>query len=88
MIVYIVVVSIIMFFRVIESRNPDIEVGDYYRCHVGWRTHTITDGKHKDLDWILMPSGEAIKLYDLGNLSRSLGLGTLGMPGYVHSLGK
>ncbi|XP_007904806.1 prostaglandin reductase 1 isoform X2 [Callorhinchus milii] len=57
--------------RVSASNNSKFPVGCYVVSSSGWRTHTISDGKKIELmlaDW---PE----------NISRSLGLGTVGMPG-------
>lgn len=64
-------------FRIIESKNPKFPVEKYVVAHFGWRTHTISDGKRIP-GWTIPRV-----LPDFGNLPLSLGLGVLGMPGYV-----
>lgn len=64
-------------FRIIESKNPKYPVGKYIVASFGWRTHTISDGKRTS------GSDNPRLLPDFGNLPISLGLGVLGMPGYV-----
>ncbi|KAG5882650.1 hypothetical protein JTB14_018339 [Gonioctena quinquepunctata] len=64
--------------RITESKNPNFPVGGYLYGFFGWRSHTISDGK------ISCPKDAFQKLYllpNLGNLSPSLSLGVLGMPG-------
>lgn len=62
--------------KIIESRNPEFPVGKYVVGNFGWRTHTIFSG-----NWTENPRVPTITLPDLGDLSPSLGLGVLGMPG-------
>ncbi|XP_042305881.1 prostaglandin reductase 1-like [Sceloporus undulatus] len=57
--------------KVLESKNPSYPVGSYIVAQSGWTTHFISDGK----DLSLMPPSWP------KNLSRSLALGTVGMPG-------
>ncbi|RXM98169.1 Prostaglandin reductase 1 [Acipenser ruthenus] len=57
--------------RIVESKNPSFPVGCYVVASTGWRTHSISDGK--DLQLLLTDWPESIP--------KSLGLGTIGMPG-------
>jgi len=60
--------------KVIESKNKDFSTGVLCAAGFGWRSHTVTDpSKHPEL--------QVVKLPDLGELSPSLALGSLGMPG-------
>lgn len=60
------------FCRVIQSNNPAIPVGSCVAGRCGWRTHTVSDGT--DLTPI-MPDWPK-------DVSLSLALGTIGMPGW------
>ncbi|XP_015179974.1 PREDICTED: prostaglandin reductase 1-like [Polistes dominula] len=65
--------------KIIESKNSDYPVGKRIFGYFGWRTHTIFNPrapeKFKTIDQ------EPYLLPDIGDLSPSLGLGILGMPG-------
>ncbi|ROT74916.1 protaglandin reductase 1 [Penaeus vannamei] len=64
--------------RVIESKNPDWPVGTYVVSPSGWRTHTrLTEKDFKADNFFQKP----MKLPEMGDLPKSLGLGILGMPG-------
>lgn len=60
------------FCRVIQSNNPAFPVGSCVVGRCGWRTHTVSDGT--DLTAI-MPDWPK-------DVSLSLALGTIGMPGW------
>lgn len=63
--------SILFFFyRVTKSENPDYPVGTFVQIMVGWRTHTVLSDPTK-----------LNKVMEMGDLSKSLALGPLGMPG-------
>lgn len=64
-------------FRIIESKNPDFPVGRYVVGSFGWRSHTIWNSSTNE-SAVRIPS---YLLPDIGDLSPSLGLGVLGMPG-------
>lgn len=65
--------------KIIESKNPDFPVGRRIFGYLGWRTHTIIN-PHRSSEYELL--GERPKLVpDIGDLSPSLHLGILGMPG-------
>lgn len=57
-------------YRVTKSENPDYPVGTFVQIMVGWRTHTVLSDPTK-----------LNKVMDMGDLSKSLALGPLGMPG-------
>nr|XP_046236519.1 prostaglandin reductase 1-like [Scatophagus argus] len=57
--------------KVIQSKNPAFPVGSHVVGDCGWRTHTISDGKD-----LLPVMSEWPK-----DVSLSLALGTIGMPG-------
>ncbi|MGH0158072.1 UNVERIFIED_CONTAM: hypothetical protein FKN15_073955 [Acipenser sinensis] len=66
-----VFLSVDPYMRVVESKNPSFPVGCYVVASTGWRTHSISDGK--DLQLLLTDWPD--------NIPKSLGLGTIGMPG-------
>ncbi|KAK5604743.1 Prostaglandin reductase 1 [Crenichthys baileyi] len=57
--------------KVIQSKNPAFPVGSHVVSHSGWRTHAVSDGK--DLTTIMSDWAPDVSL--------SLALGTIGMPG-------
>lgn len=61
--------------KITESRNPKYPVGSHIVGNFGWQSHTIVSPDVPDVfhPCYLLPS--------FGNLSISLGIGTLGMPG-------
>ncbi|CAH1785498.1 unnamed protein product [Owenia fusiformis] len=63
--------------KVLESRNKDYTPGELVVLQSGWRTHTISDGK---------TNGD-YKLPPMGDLSPSLGCGSVGMPGMTAYFG-
>jgi len=64
-------------FRIIKSNNQDYKVGQIVFCSTGWRTISIINPITLEKD--VMPTFYVLP--DFGNLSPSLGLGVLGMPG-------
>ncbi|XP_043916991.1 prostaglandin reductase 1-like [Protopterus annectens] len=63
--------------RILKSKNSEFPEGSFVEANIGWRTHSISDGKNLKLmlpDW---PS----------NIPRSLGLGIIGMPGLTAYFG-
>ncbi|XP_065215135.1 prostaglandin reductase 1-like isoform X2 [Planococcus citri] len=64
--------------KVLESKNPNYNVNDLIVGNFGWQTVSIIspDTFHKTTG-----NPAPYKLPDIGNLSPSLGLGILGMPG-------
>ncbi|XP_032680454.1 prostaglandin reductase 1-like [Odontomachus brunneus] len=65
--------------KIVESKNPKYPIGKRIVGYLGWRTHTIIDPNMKE-DENFMNRNEYI-LPDIGDLSPSLALGVLGMPG-------
>ncbi|XP_062984604.1 prostaglandin reductase 1 [Elgaria multicarinata webbii] len=63
--------------KVLESKDPTYRVGEFVISQSGWTTHAVSKGK----DLSLLPSSWP------GNLSRSLALGTIGMPGLTAYFG-
>jgi len=63
--------------KIIQSKNPDYKEGQKVFCSTGWRTHSIINPSTLEKD--VMP--RFYVLPNFGNLSSSLGLGVLGMPG-------
>lgn len=69
--------SLFSFFcRVVQSKNTAFPVGTCVVAHCGWRTHTVCDGT--PLTPILPNWPEDVSL--------SLALGTIGMPGWDRCL--
>ena len=68
--------------RVIESRNPEYPVGSEWVCQFGWRTHTICNPDVRVHESPIFLA-RIYRLPELKDLPHSLGLGTVGMPGYV-----
>jgi len=66
--------------KIVESKNPNYPVGRRLVGHFGWRTHTIINPKVEESksEEIILPP---YFLPDIGDLSPSLALGALGMPG-------
>ncbi|GAB1601359.1 prostaglandin reductase 1-like [Argonauta hians] len=62
--------------KVLESKNPKYPKGSLVLAHVGWKTHSLVQD-----DSVLL------KVPDIGDLSQSLTLGTLGMPGLTAYFG-
>ena len=74
----VVNVSILLCYRVIESKNKDCAVGDYVTGMFGWRTHTIVTPKDPKEDG----SPGYVKVdASVPRDKLSLALGVLGMPG-------
>ncbi|KMQ86774.1 prostaglandin reductase 1-like protein [Lasius niger] len=65
--------------KIVESKNPNYPVGKRIVGYLGWRTHTIINPKI--IDETNMIKQKPYILPDIGDLSPSLGLGVLGMPG-------
>ncbi|XP_076278691.1 prostaglandin reductase 1 isoform X2 [Lasioglossum baleicum] len=65
--------------KIIESKNSEFPVGRKIVGDLGWRTHTILNPRNfSDAN---VTSRKPMLVPDLGNLSSSLCLGALGMPG-------
>jgi leukotriene B4 12-hydroxydehydrogenase/15-oxo-prostaglandin 13-reductase len=60
--------------RVVESRSPDLSVGDYISGYWGWREHAAVDGR-------------ALRKLDPDVAPVSTALGVLGMPGMTAYFG-
>jgi len=73
----LLIFSFLFIFRIIKSNNQNYEVGQKVFCSTGWRTHSIINPNN--LKEEALP--KFYVLPDFGNLSPSLGLGVLGMPG-------
>ena len=58
-----------------ESKNKDFAVGDMVVARFGWRTHTISDGTNKGMNFPPLKIDPSIPL------RASTALGILGMPG-------
>lgn len=72
--------------RVKASKNPDYPVDCLVQFHHGWRTLAVL---HPDMKNVAGMYGKLMlqRLPDLGDLSPSLALGVLGMPGITAYLG-
>ncbi|XP_066585205.1 prostaglandin reductase 1-like [Prorops nasuta] len=64
--------------KILESKNPDYPVGKKVMGYFGWRTHTVVSPNGVELNLLKQ---KPYILPDIGNLSSSLCLGVLGMPG-------
>ena len=67
-------------YRVIASKNGKYPLGTRVVAYWGWRNLTVVNPD--DAPEGMM--GSIFPLPDLGVLSPSLGLGAVGMPGFVH----
>lgn len=65
--------------KIVESKNEKFPVGKRIRGYYGWRTHTIINPDKWDPPGFLKEKPSLLP--DFGDLSPSLGLGGLGMPG-------
>ena len=65
----------------VETKNSSYPVGTLVVGFFGWRNKTVVNPNTPPT----MMKGYTSILPDMGGLSPSLGLGALGMPGYVHS---
>ncbi|XP_001603755.1 prostaglandin reductase 1 [Nasonia vitripennis] len=66
--------------KIVESKNPNYPVGKRIVGYMGWRSHTVLNPeKPASKDQIMKDRPYIIP--DLGDLSPSLALGVLGMPG-------
>ncbi|XP_011297846.1 prostaglandin reductase 1 [Fopius arisanus] len=65
--------------KIIESKNPDYPVGKRVAGWLGWRTHTILDGK--EFSGASLINQIPYVLPEFGNLPPSVALGAVGMPG-------
>lgn len=63
----------------IESRHPRFGKNSYVYGQFGWQTHVIINPDRED-------GCKVYPLPDFGHRSISLGLGVLGMPGYLDSI--
>ncbi|CAG2067803.1 unnamed protein product, partial [Timema podura] len=68
--------SITLSGRIVESKNTEYKVGKYIVGSFGWRTKTIVNPSAADNIF----NSKIYILPDLGGLSESLGVGVLGMP--------
>ncbi|XP_059607982.1 prostaglandin reductase 1-like [Phlebotomus argentipes] len=61
--------------RIIESKNAKFPANSWMFAYFGWRTHTVINPETAPVE------AQVRLLGDMGNLSPSLALGSLGMPG-------
>ncbi|RLU23620.1 hypothetical protein DMN91_003826 [Ooceraea biroi] len=75
--------------RIMESKHPDFPVGKRVIGYLGWRDYTIVGPSNfsKVSQNTLLPVGRIDILPDIGDLSPSLALGALGMPGITAYFG-
>ncbi|XP_017888530.1 prostaglandin reductase 1-like isoform X2 [Ceratina calcarata] len=67
--------------KIIESRNPEYPVGKRIVGYLGWRTHTVVNPQISSSSDDTFAFEKPYILPDIGDLSPSLFLGVLGMPG-------
>lgn len=69
--------------RVLESKNAKYPSGSMLVAYFGWRTHTVVNPDEQKSKAAKTGDmfGMITQLPDLGNLSPSVGLGAVGMPG-------
>lgn len=65
--------------KIIESKNSNYPVGKRIVGHFGWRTHTVVNPN--TFSELQLTGPKPYLLPDMGDLSPSLALGALGMPG-------
>jgi len=68
--------------EVIESRHPDLQVGDVVLAHGGWQTHAIADGRtlKRRLDASVAPLTTALGVYGMPGFTAYVGLHEIGKP--------
>ena len=71
------------FDRVTESRNKDYPVGTHILGRFGWRSHTLVDPTIPPPT----PVPLILPMPHIGDLPKSLTLGTIGMPGTTAYIG-
>lgn len=64
--------------KIIDSKNTEFPVGKRVIGLLGWRTHTIINPYSFKYDFLKI---KPVLVPDIGDLSPSLHLGILGMPG-------
>ena len=79
-----------MIHRVLESKNAKYPSGSMLVAYFGWRTHTVVNPDEQKMKAAKTGDmfGMITQLPDLGNLSPSVGLGAVGMPGNSAYFGK
>lgn len=68
--------------EVIESRHPDVQVGDVVLAHGGWQTHAVADGRtlKRKLDANVAPLTTALGVYGMPGFTAYAGLHEIGQP--------
>lgn len=68
--------------EVVESRHPDLQVGDVVLAHGGWQTHAVADGKtlKRKLDANIAPLTTALGVYGMPGFTAYVGLHEIGQP--------
>lgn len=68
--------------EVVESRHPDLQVGDVVLAHGGWQTHAVADGRTlmRKLDANVAPLTTALGVYGMPGFTAYVGLHEIGQP--------
>ena len=68
--------------EVIDSRHPDLQVGDVVLAHGGWQTHAVADGAllKRKLDARIAPLTAALGVYGMPGFTAYVGLHEIGQP--------
>ena len=68
--------------EVIDSRHPDLQVGDVVLAHGGWQTHAVADGRtlKRKLDANVAPLTTALGVYGMPGFTAYVGLHEIGQP--------
>lgn len=72
--------TIFLHLRVLESKHKDFKVGDLVMGYFGWRNRFVHHGD-ESCDLGVYSKSKPYIMPDFGDLSPSLGVGMLGMPG-------
>ncbi len=68
--------------EVLQSRHPDIQVGDHVLAFGGWQTHAVVDGAslQRKLDASVAPLSTALGVYGMPGFTAYVGLHEIGKP--------
>ncbi|HJS34048.1 MAG TPA: NADP-dependent oxidoreductase [Pseudoxanthomonas sp.] len=68
--------------EVIDSRHPDLQVGDMVLAHGGWQTHAVADGRtlKRKLDAHVAPLTTALGVHGMPGFTAYVGLHEIGKP--------
>ena len=82
--IMILKLTVSFFYRVIETKNSKYPVGTLVVGYLGWRNKTVVNPNTPPT----MMKNIVHPLPKLRGLSPSLGLGALGMPGYIYEINR